>query len=203
MFDYIIVGAGSAGCLLAERLSANPNTQVCLLEAGPADRSPLIHMPLGIALLSKSKTLNWAFQTQPQANLNGRRLFWPRGKTLGGSSSINAMVYIRGHRDDYDAWGQAVDPIWSYDNVLPLFKAMESNHRFGDDAFHGGQGELHVSDLQTHNPLSDAFVEAGEQAGLRARSTSMARPRMGWGHTRSPSTRGGAGARRAPFSPRP
>jgi len=166
MFDYIIVGAGSAGCLLAERLSANPNTQVCLLEAGPADRSPLIHMPLGIALLSKSKTLNWAFQTQPQANLNGRRLFWPRGKTLGGSSSINAMVYIRGHRDDYDAWGQAVDPIWSYDNVLPLFKAMESNHRFGDDAFHGGQGELHVSDLQTHNPLSDAFVEAGEQAGF-------------------------------------
>jgi len=164
MFDYIIVGAGSAGCLLAERLSANPATRVCLLEAGPPDHSPLIHMPIGIALLSKSKTLNWAFETQPQANLDGRRLFWPRGKTLGGSSSINAMVYIRGHRDDYDSWGEAADPIWSYENVLPLFRAMESNERFGADAFHGGNGELHVSDLRTRNPLSDAFVEAGQQA---------------------------------------
>ncbi len=164
MFDYIIVGAGSAGCLLAERLSANPRTRVCLLEAGPSDRSPLIHMPIGIALLAKSKTLNWAFETQPQANLGGRRLFWPRGKTLGGSSSINAMVYIRGHRDDYDSWGEAADPIWSYDNVLPLFRAMESNERFGTDAFHGGDGELHVSDLRTRNPLSDAFLEAGQQA---------------------------------------
>jgi len=164
MYDYVIVGAGSAGCLLAERLSADPKTRVCLLEAGPPDRSPLIHMPIGIALLSKSKTLNWAFETQPQVNLDGRRLFWPRGKTLGGSSSINAMVYIRGHRDDYDAWGEAADPIWSYENVLPLFRAMESNERFGTDAYHGGDGELHVSDLRTRNPLSDAFVEAGQQA---------------------------------------
>jgi len=163
MFDYIIVGAGSAGCLLAERLSANPKTRVCLLEAGPPDRSALIHMPIGIALLSKSKTLNWAFDTEPQAHLDDRRLFWPRGKTLGGSSSINAMVYIRGHRDDYDAWGEAADPIWSYKNVLPLFKAMESNERFGDGEFHGADGELHVSDLRTLNPLSKAFVEAGQQ----------------------------------------
>ena len=103
MFDYIIVGGGSAGCLLAERLTANPDIKVCLLEAGPPDRSPLIHMPIGIALLSKSKTLNWAYETEPQPNLGNRRLFWPRGKTLGGSSSINAMVYIRGHREDYDA----------------------------------------------------------------------------------------------------
>jgi choline dehydrogenase-like flavoprotein len=163
MFDYIIVGAGSAGCLLAERLSANPRTRVCLLEAGPPDRSLLIHMPIGIALLSQSKTLNWAFETQPQANLDGRRLFWPRGKTLGGSCSINAMVYIRGHRDDYDAWGEAADPIWSYENVLPLFRAMESNERFGAGEFHGVDGELHVSDLRTLNPLSSAFVEAGQQ----------------------------------------
>jgi choline dehydrogenase-like flavoprotein len=120
-------------------------------------------MPIGIALLSKSKTLNWAFETQPQANLDGRRLFWPRGKTLGGSSSINAMVYIRGHRDDYDAWGEAADSIWSYENVLPLFKAMEANERFGASEFHGGDGELHVSDLRTLNPLSEAFVEAGQQ----------------------------------------
>src|SRR3546814_16139237 len=110
MFDYIIVGGGSAGCLLAERLSANPDIKVCLLEAGPPDRSPLIHMPIGIALLSKSKTLNWAYETEPQPNLGNRRLFWPRGKTLGGSSSINALVYIRGHRADSDAWGEAADP---------------------------------------------------------------------------------------------
>jgi len=164
MFDYIIVGGGSAGCLLAERLSANPDIKVCLLEAGPPDRSPLIHMPIGIALLSKSKTLNWAYETEPQPNLGNRRLFWPRGKTLGGSSSINAMVYIRGHREDYDAWGEAADPIWSFDNVLPLFKAMEANERFGSDAHHGGYGELHVSDLRTVNRLSEAFVEAGQEA---------------------------------------
>ncbi|GAA0740478.1 MULTISPECIES: GMC family oxidoreductase [Sphingomonas] len=164
MFDYIIVGGGSAGCLLAERLSANPEIQVCLLEAGPPDRSPLIHMPIGIALLSKSKTLNWAYETQPQPHLGNRRLFWPRGKTLGGSSSINAMVYIRGHREDYDAWGEAADPIWSFDNVLPLFKAMEANERFGSDAHHGGYGELHVSDLRTVNRLSEAFVEGGQEA---------------------------------------
>ena len=163
MFDYIIVGAGSAGCLLAERLSANPRTKVCLLEAGPADRSLLIHMPIGIALLSKNKTLNWAFETEPQANLNGRRLFWPRGKTLGGSSSINAMVYIRGHRDDYDAWAEAAGPIWSYDNVLPLFKAMETNAKFGTCDYHGGNGDLHVCDLPTRNRLSEAFVEAGRE----------------------------------------
>ncbi len=107
MYDYIIVGAGSAGCVLANRLSADPSKRVCLLEAGPRDTNPLIHMPLGIALLSNSKKLNWAFQTAPQQNLNGRSLFWPRGKTLGGSSSINAMVYIRGHEDDYHAWEQA------------------------------------------------------------------------------------------------
>lgn len=166
MFDYIIVGAGSAGCLLAERLSANPKTRVCLLEAGPPDRSALIHIPIGIALLSKSKTLNWAFDTEPQAALDDRRLFWPRGKTLGGSSSINAMVYIRGHRDDYDAWAEAADPIWSYENVLPLFKRMEANERFGNDEFHGGDGELHVSDLRTFNPLSGAFVEAGQEIQL-------------------------------------
>lgn len=163
MFDYIIVGAGSAGCLLAERLSANPRTKVCLLEAGPTDGSLFIHMPIGIALLSKSKMLNWAFETEPQANLNGRRLFWPRGKTLGGSSSINAMVYIRGHRDDYDAWAEAASPIWSYDNVLPLFKAMETNAKFGACDYHGGAGDLHVCDLPTRNRLSEAFVEAGRE----------------------------------------
>lgn len=163
MFDFVIVGGGSAGCLLAERLSADPDVQVCLLEAGPPDRNPLIHMPIGIALLSNSKTLNWAYETESQAQLGNRRLFWPRGKTLGGSSSINAMVYIRGHREDYDAWGEAADPIWSYDNVLPLFKAMEANERFGGDPYHGGEGELHVSDLRSVNPLSKAFVEGGSQ----------------------------------------
>src|SRR3546814_3255274 len=99
-------------------------------------------MPIGIALLSKSKTLNWAYETEPQPNLGNRRLFWPRGKTLGGSSSINAMVYIRGHHEDYDAWGEEADPIWSFDNVLPLFKAMAANERFG-------RSEEHTSGLQS------------------------------------------------------
>ena len=128
MYDYIIVGAGSAGCVLANRLTADPSKRVALLEAGPKDKSPLIHMPVGIALLANSKQVNWAFETEPQEHLKGRRLFWPRGKTLGGSSSINAMVYIRGHKADYEHWGQAAGTdLWGWDRALTLFRRLEDN----------------------------------------------------------------------------
>jgi len=164
-FDYIIVGAGSAGCVLAERLSANPKHRVCLIEAGPPDSSPLIHTPLGVIGLIGSKTYNWCFDTEPQPYLDQRRLFWPRGKTLGGSSSINAMVYIRGHAKDYDDWAEQGNAGWSYNELLPLFKAHENNER-GPSRMHGTGGPLNVADVRDPNPLSHVFVEAAKQVGL-------------------------------------
>ncbi len=166
MYDYIIVGAGSAGCLLANRLSASGEKRVCLLEAGPEDKSPLIHMPIGIAVLANSKKLNWQFSTVEQKELNNRTLFWPRGKALGGSSSINAMIYIRGHKKDYQEWEKVAGKDWGWERVLPLFKRLENNQRFVNSEYHGNAGELYVSDLQTVNPLSRSFVDAGVQSGL-------------------------------------
>lgn len=164
-YDYVIVGAGSAGCVLAHRLSADPNTRVLLLEAGPRDWNPLIHMPAGLARLVKVRSVNWDYHTEPEPQLLGRRLWWPRGKTLGGSSSINAMCYIRGVPGDYDRWAEVSgDPRWSWDQVLPWFKLSEDNAR-GADACHGTGGPLGVSDLRHHNMLSDALLEAASQAG--------------------------------------
>ena len=163
-FDYVIVGAGSAGCVLAARLSEDPAVRVCLLEAGPADRSVLIHCPAGLALLAKNQQANWGFSTVPQPGLNGRRGYQPRGKVLGGSSSVNAMIYTRGHRADYDHWSAEGNPGWSFDDVLPYFRRAEHNER-GADALHGGDGPLNVMDLRSPNPSGSAFVEAGVQAG--------------------------------------
>ncbi|WP_349039319.1 GMC family oxidoreductase N-terminal domain-containing protein [Pseudotabrizicola sp. 4114] len=160
MFDYIIVGAGSAGCVLANRLSADPGTRVCLVEAGTRDRNPLIHLPLGLALLAHNKKLNWGYETAPQAALNGRRLYWPRGRTLGGSSSVNAMIYARGHPADYDGWAAAAGPAWSWDRVRALFLRMEGNTALSD-AHHNTTGPLSVSNLRHVNPMSRAFVQAG------------------------------------------
>ena len=164
MYDYIIVGAGSAGCVLANRLSADPDTRVLLVEAGPQDRNPLIHMPAGIARLVRNRRINWSYDTEPEPALGNRRLWWPRGKVLGGSSAINAMCYVRGVPGDYDRWAAAGASGWHWDNVLPYFRRSECNSRGADD-LHGGSGPLHVADLRHVNPLSHAFVEAAQQAG--------------------------------------
>jgi choline dehydrogenase-like flavoprotein len=165
MYDYVVIGGGSAGCVLAARLSEDPQVRVALLEAGGTDSSALIHCPAGLALMSKTKGINWSFQTVPQPGLNGRRGYQPRGKVLGGSSSINAMIYIRGQRQDYDGWAAEGNPGWSFDEVLQWFRKAEGNLR-GGDALHGADGPLSVQDLRCPNPLAERFIQAGVQAGL-------------------------------------
>ena len=163
--DHIVVGAGSAGCVLANRLSADPARRVVLLEAGGRDWHPFIHMPAGLAQLVNMHGVNWDYQTEPEPALNGRRLWWPRGRVLGGSSSINAMCYTRGQREDYDGWAAAGCPGWSYADVLPYFRACEDQAR-GADAYHGAGGPLTVSDLRHRNVLSEVFLAAGRERGL-------------------------------------
>lgn len=163
-FDYIIIGAGSAGCVLANRLSENPANKVLLLEAGAKDTNFMIHMPAGVGQLIGTDTANWYYYTEGQPHLNNRKLFWPRGKVLGGSSSINGMIYIRGHARDYDLWRQLGLEGWGFADVLPYFRRAEGNEN-GDSAFHGGEGPLGVTNARKTNVLFDAFVEAGKQAG--------------------------------------
>lgn len=165
MYHYVIVGAGSAGCVLANRLSEDPHCRVLLIEAGPRDRHPFIHMPVGIAHLARNRRLNWNYVTEPETRLDGRRMWWPRGKVLGGSSAINAMCYVRGVPADYDGWAVAGADGWTWTDVLPYFRRSEGNVR-GADMLHGNDGPLAVSELRHVNPLSRAFIEAGVEAGL-------------------------------------
>lgn len=162
-YDYIIIGAGSAGCVLANRLSANGRDTVLLLEAGKPDDKQEIHVPAAFAKLFKTE-YDWQYETEPEPQLNQRQMYWPRGKMLGGCSSINAMIYIRGHRHDYDQWAEQGNEEWGYDDILPFFKKAENNER-GADEFHGRGGPLNVADLREPNLLSRAFVQASSEAG--------------------------------------
>ena len=164
-YDFIIIGAGSAGCVLANRLSENPKHRVLLLEAGGPDTNPFIHIPAGYAKTLVDPKVNWLFKTEPDPGTNNRTHVWPRGKVLGGSSAINGMLYIRGQAQDYDLWRQLGNTGWAWDDVLPYFKRSEDQERGANDA-HGVGGPMHVSDIKDAHPLSDAVIRAGVEAGL-------------------------------------
>jgi choline dehydrogenase len=166
-FDYIIVGAGSAGCVLANRLTTDGKSTVLLLEAGGKDTNLMIHIPVGFASTLKDPKVNWLYETEVDPTSGNRPHVWPRGKVLGGSSSINGLIYVRGQQADFDQWAQLGCTGWSHDDVLPYFKLSEGNERLGKDELHGGDGPLHVSDPAERHPIADALIQAGVEAGLK------------------------------------
>ena len=158
-YDFIVVGAGSAGCVLANRLSADPNNRVLLLEAGGSDINPWIHIPVGYFKTMHHPNTDWCYKTEPDAGVAGRSLQWPCGKVLGGSSSINGLLYVRGQPEDYDHWAAMGNKGWSFKEVLPYFKKSEVNDR-GADEFHGVGGLQKVSDLRVRRPIAEHFIQA-------------------------------------------
>ncbi len=188
-FDYIIIGAGSAGCVLANRLSASGKHTVLLLEAGGRDRDPWIHIPIGYSKLFNKPSVNWMYETEPEPELNNRRIFQPRGKVLGGSSSINGLVYIRGQREDFDTWRQMGNTGWAFDDVLPYFKRSE-DQQHGENDVHGAGGPLSVSDQTETHPICDAFIEAGQQVGIPYNPDFNAGSQEGMGYFQTTSRNG-------------
>ncbi|HVG04490.1 MAG TPA: choline dehydrogenase [Burkholderiaceae bacterium] len=180
-FDYVIVGAGSAGCVLAARLSEDPATRVLLLEAGPRDRSIWIHLPMGYGKTMWDARYNWRFQTDPEPSMNGRRIYWPRGKTLGGSSAINGLIYIRGQREDYDQWRALGNVGWSYADVLPYFIRNECNER-GASPFHGDKGPLKVSNIAHKHVLIEAFIDGAATLGIPRTDDFNGQTQLGAGY---------------------
>ncbi len=188
-FDYIIVGAGSAGCVLANRLTASGKHSVLLLEAGPRDRNIWIHIPIGYGVLFRTPKVNWMYQTEPEPELGGRSIFQPRGKVLGGSSSINGLVYIRGQHADYDRWRQLGNIGWGFDDVLPYFKRAENQQR-GADEYHGVGGPLAVSNPRQPDPLCEAFITAAEQTGIPRNADFNGATQEGAGYFQTTTRRG-------------
>ena len=198
-YDYIIVGAGSAGCVLAHRLTADPAISVLLLEAGGSDAHPYIRAPAGFLKTFQNPRFNWCYRTEPGPGVDGRSIFFPRGKVLGGSSSINGHLYVRGQARDYDTWAQLGNRGWSYDDVLPYFRRSEDRSA-GADAYHGAGGPLHVSDIHERHPICEAFIAGAESIGIRATPTTTAQRRKASPITSAPSAGATATAPRPVFS---